>query len=81
MVAPEQALTWGIVTTSQRMLRKQDFGLLPVLATVYLFNALDKSVLMPHGDFPPDLNQLANILEGEISPMLKQVSHCLRSLL
>lgn len=36
---------------------------------------------MPHGDFPPDLNQLANILEGEISPMLKQVSHCLRSLL
>lgn len=63
------------------MLRKQDFGLLPVLAIVYLFNALDKLVLShaPRGTSSRSQQQLTNILEGETLPMLKQVSHCLHS--
>ncbi|OWZ60178.1 high-affinity nicotinic acid transporter [Cryptococcus neoformans c45] len=61
-------------TIERRMLRKQDFGLLPVLAIVYLFNALDKLVLShaPCGVSSRSRQQLANILEGETLPMLKQ---------
>lgn len=34
----------GATDAHRRMLRKMDFSILPVLAIVYLFNALDKYV-------------------------------------